>query len=456
MFNKTTIKDGIPYTTLRRGKGREKFVVASHAAPSSGKLLIIYGGHKVPVNGFQKRFQAIGKELSSAGVSAVVHASDPKGSVGDLKQVIAFALKNAKNLTGTDSPQISLAGHSAGAAAAARVAQAFDIQRLLLVAPSQSANLTKFRGEIVTLVGSKDKDCLTHAEATLASAPRASNRQLVVVPGADHVFHTPETNAEYIDLFRAVGGAPPKTLEGRRLARVTLGSGVELAIHPSASDKLLIILGAKDTPIDGWKKRYATLAGKLARSHEAAVIRVLHADDGEAALRQAVAYARHHMKEITGNASSALTLMGHGGGANVAAALAEESRAANLLLISPTKEIDASGFTGRILTVAGEKDLPAVRHASVIRDKAVKASATFGTIVKGADRAFHDTAGNDIFLRSFRWALGLEPPPAALVKKSVATQAPSCPVSPPAPVSISPVPTPPVPSTPRGMPVRTL
>lgn len=395
------------YKTLRHGKGRDALIIGRHPSPTSGRLLIIYGGHRVPVDGYHHRFRGIGEELAASGHCAVIHSSDPLGSSTDLKNVIAYALKHARELTGRDDPEISLAGHSAGATAVARVATSFPVSRLLLVAPSKAVDLKDYKGHLVCFAGSKDTDCLENSEQIRKTATQSASCEVVTVPGADHLFHTDATNVEYVQSFLSVGGMEQNFHQGRRVIRTTLPSGAAMSVHPSRSDRILVLFGAKDKPIDGWNKRYYKLARDCARAHEAAVIQIQHDSAGEQALTEGLAYVKNHLPEICGQTSPEIALVGHGSGANVAASVAAHSDIDRLLLIAPTAAPDLKGFHGALVIMAGEDDPTALQHGQLLHNGATSARERHFEIVPRSDRKFHSPDGNAAFLKGIHDLLDL-------------------------------------------------
>ncbi len=180
--------------------------VLMHCAPLSGRILIVMPGrNSESMHGYNNKYLTLSRHLSSQGITACVQMPnnpypDPEyGSaiVADLQSVVAHAIRNRMQLSGTLEPQICLMGFSAGASACAVVARSNRlIQKILLCAPSGNAgmetirrNLGSFTGEVYILQGMCDTVVGSDAGKEFYDmSTSASKRELVELPDCDHQF----------------------------------------------------------------------------------------------------------------------------------------------------------------------------------------------------------------------------------------------------------------------------
>jgi len=114
-----------------------------------------------------------------------------------LRAVIEYCLNEAVHVCGSDSPEIYLAGFSAGASTSAAVASEYpQVTKMLLISPSADVDtevlrrgLSNCRGELNITLGDNDYVVGSNAAQTLADwATNARLKKVVVVPDCDHQF----------------------------------------------------------------------------------------------------------------------------------------------------------------------------------------------------------------------------------------------------------------------------
>ena len=114
-----------------------------------------------------------------------------------LSSVLTYVLDNAESISGSGSPDIYLAGYSAGASVSAAIAYDFpQVTKMLLIAPSADIGteslqrgLSRFNGELYITLGEKDHIVTPEMATTLSEwATKARVKKLVTVPNCDHHF----------------------------------------------------------------------------------------------------------------------------------------------------------------------------------------------------------------------------------------------------------------------------
>lgn len=187
---------GTTYENLNGRGGSAALEIGIH--PLEGDhVMVFFAGHGTGVNGFLGRYRRIANRLVRRGVGAVVHSSDPRGSVDDLRRVLDYVNEHAEEITGRRNPEIWLMGDSAGASAAASVATEYKVTKLLLLGLPHAHDLRRYRGELRVAIGSRDVFGTATSLETVASARQASRSEFQVVPGASHGFHGPLANIRF-------------------------------------------------------------------------------------------------------------------------------------------------------------------------------------------------------------------------------------------------------------------
>lgn len=178
--------------------------VAVHRHKSQN-IVIIYPGYNGNLDGYNEKYKKIAKWLIAQNVAAVVRISNHpidgipyERSVKEcIREAVRYALENAGDICGSDSPTIYLMGVSAGASAIAAIAYEFEeVRKVLLIAPSANAGpedvregLENYTGELYVVVGEHDEVVGTEFPQHLVELARqTSKKELVVVPACDHQF----------------------------------------------------------------------------------------------------------------------------------------------------------------------------------------------------------------------------------------------------------------------------
>jgi alpha/beta superfamily hydrolase len=233
------------------GAGRRtmpKVQLAAHPATST-KLVIIYPGLNATPDGESRhftqahpyRYRRLAERLQSEGVAAVIRVANPPcGYYGDgqvaldrLRRAIDYALEHARALCGNRRPELYLMGFSAGAGAAAALAGDYQPRRMLLIAPSGDvdpqriiAGLKEYAGQLVLLVGEKDKVVGRDAACLFDEiSPAARHKQVLFVQDCDHFFtredHDRLLEETSLRVFAAPEAFQQEQHVGRRTSRRT-------------------------------------------------------------------------------------------------------------------------------------------------------------------------------------------------------------------------------------------
>jgi pimeloyl-ACP methyl ester carboxylesterase len=189
--------------------------VAVHST-NSGKVIINFPGYGATLDGEDPkwdrrhplRYREIAEALQAAGVGTVVRAANHHAEyfryeeqvVNDLRAIVKHALSRAGAICGSPEPILYLMGFSAGASAVAVLAAECRAERVLLVAPSGDAGpeqimraFGQYCGQVYIVVGEKDEVVSPDAAALFDElSPRAAKKKVVIVPGCDHFFSSPD------------------------------------------------------------------------------------------------------------------------------------------------------------------------------------------------------------------------------------------------------------------------
>lgn len=173
---------------------------------------------------------------------------------------------------------------------------------------------------------------------------------------------------------------------------------LDIAIHPSNSNTILLIVPGVDGDIDGYKNKYLTIANNIVINHKVAVVRMANPFIGsqywQSNVRMVLQYIEDNAKAICGNPSFILKIVGHSIGAYVVCQIAwEYPFIDSILLINPATGIDlqpmAKGllnYTGTTHIVIGSDD-PAIKHIDLFKDMELSSNIEL-TVVDGADHHF--------------------------------------------------------------------
>lgn len=179
--------------------------VALHAAPATGRIVVMMLGWKGAIDGFARKYEKLADLLVGRGVAAVVRQGNhpiaglpfAHSSADQLRGVVSRARAEALALCGAEAPEIFLFGMSAGGSAVAVCAAEMAAEKVLLVAPSADCGrdamergLADFTGELRVVSGDVDRVVSRQfAETVSRMAPRACNTdRFVLLAGCDHQF----------------------------------------------------------------------------------------------------------------------------------------------------------------------------------------------------------------------------------------------------------------------------
>jgi len=184
----------------------------------TGVVIINSHGLGSSKDGYNNKYVKIAEHLQNLGVGSVIRYQSSLFPFAfqnvdmnvllesNLRAVIEYAVENAQRVCGSHSPEICLAGFSAGASASAAIAHEYpQVTKMLLISPSADIDtevlkrgLSEYHGELYITSG--DNDCVIGpkaAEAVLEWAEKAKIRKIVTVPNCDHQF-TGERNGRIL------------------------------------------------------------------------------------------------------------------------------------------------------------------------------------------------------------------------------------------------------------------
>ena len=200
-----------------------KFEVKIHPT-SSGIIVVNYPGYNGDIDGYNNKYGAQADFIQEQNLGSVVRSGNhhwagfefDQSTQDDLKHIVDYSIKNAREICGSEDPSIYLMGFSAGASAIAAIAHEYtQIPKILLMAPSGDAGqeavtegLKKFGGEVYIAIGENDDVVGPEAGKKFYDmATGASLRELVMIPNCDHQFRG-EVNGRIMSKspFWAFGG----------------------------------------------------------------------------------------------------------------------------------------------------------------------------------------------------------------------------------------------------------
>lgn len=189
--------------SLVRGRTIE-FDVYGHVSAGTDAIIINVPGYNGHIDGYGDKYRKLGESISARNIAAFVrapnlqHDGEPykRSLVLDVFAVCRAVREHALALTRRLRPDFYLMGFSAGGGAVAAAANAKDVRKILLLAPSYDADsaairsgLDYYRGELYVAVG-EDDDVVPPPVARnfVADAWQASVKHFVVIPDCDHQF----------------------------------------------------------------------------------------------------------------------------------------------------------------------------------------------------------------------------------------------------------------------------
>jgi pimeloyl-ACP methyl ester carboxylesterase len=180
----------------------EKFQLKLAVHPfTNGKIIVNHPGVGGSLDGYNNKYKALAGEIVQRGLSAVVRTPNPPvfgfGWDMNLRQVLSFVLLNSKKICGSERPELFLMGTSAGAGAVASLVWEYpEITKILLLEPAIlpgenliKTSLSKYRGEIYVVVGSRDSAFGREiGERFINYSTSARRKELFEIPDCDHHF----------------------------------------------------------------------------------------------------------------------------------------------------------------------------------------------------------------------------------------------------------------------------
>lgn len=190
---------------------------------------------------------------------------------------------------------------------------------------------------------------------------------------------------------------------------VTIDCTLDVAVHPSDSDTILLTVPGVDGSIDGYQDKYKKIAESIREQHGAAVVRMnnpfISSFHWDSNVRQAIDYIQQNAKDISSSDTIDLVIMGHSAGASVVAHVAHDYPfITRLLLTNPAVDLSfdkiAHGlqeFGGnKINILIGDQD-----HAMTKLDEITKIGESYRMrtiVLEGIDHDFSGKAGMNMFL----------------------------------------------------------
>lgn len=171
---------------------------------TSGRIIINYPGWQGAREGYMDKHEKLAQYMQGENLGAVVRGKGPGfldfgGFTNDtqLHKMIYYSLENAQAICGAQKPEVLLIGTSAGAGAAATIADSYErVSRILLMAPGDNMGrevlregLQRFAGEVFIVIGENDTNVGVYSGQVFYDlAIRAARRELFVIPNCDHHF----------------------------------------------------------------------------------------------------------------------------------------------------------------------------------------------------------------------------------------------------------------------------
>lgn len=174
---------------------------------------------------------------------------------------------------------------------------------------------------------------------------------------------------------------------------ITIDCDLDVAITPSKSEVVVLIVPGVDGSVDGYEDKYKRIAETLHKIHGAAIVRIsnpfISSLHWESNVRNILNYIETNSSDITTSDKFVVKVMAHSAGASVVAQVTNEYPYINhLLLINPASKLNIEGtkkglneFNGKIDILLGEED-PSLDDFEGFEI----------TVVKGADHNFSGEA----------------------------------------------------------------
>lgn len=167
---------------------------------NNGIIVINTPGAEGNIDGYNSKYIKLANYLVQQKVGAVIRIPNPHtfgfGWEISLRNTINYALKNSKQISGVDHPNIYLMGFSAGATASALLAWEYpEVKKLLLFEPTlmiitdeNHHNLKKFTKELTIVAGDNESAIGDKCKVFLNLMSNASKQEFFSIDKCDHQF----------------------------------------------------------------------------------------------------------------------------------------------------------------------------------------------------------------------------------------------------------------------------
>lgn len=175
----------------------------------TGKILINSPGLGGSKDGEEGIFSKIAKTLEAKNLASMVRYESSLFDfafkkigmepllMDNLRAVINYSLEHAKDICGSDQPELFLAGYSAGASTTAAISAEYkQTVKMLLIAPSVDIDpatveksLSEYTSELYLISGDKDQVINSQALNTIGQwAKNTKYKKIITIPNCDHDF----------------------------------------------------------------------------------------------------------------------------------------------------------------------------------------------------------------------------------------------------------------------------
>lgn len=168
---------------------------------NNGKIIINYPGADGSINGYNDKYLKIAEYLIKEKVGAVIripnHSSFGFGWDINLRKTLSYALDHAKEICGSNKPEIYLMGTSAGAGAIAMTAWEYPkVIKILLTEPAiifsgehGVEGVKEYKGDVVIVVGKGDSAFGREiGDKFFEYFVNAKHKEIFEIPNCDHNF----------------------------------------------------------------------------------------------------------------------------------------------------------------------------------------------------------------------------------------------------------------------------
>lgn len=183
---------------------------------------------------------------------------------------------------------------------------------------------------------------------------------------------------------------------------ITIDCSLDIAITPSKSNVVLLVIPGVDGSLDGYEDKYKRIAETIHEQHGVSVVRMsnpfISSFHWESNIRHILEFINNNKNDIAGSNDIEIRIMAHSAGASVIAQLAYDYPSiSKMLLINPATKLGAdkirqglSSFAGYTTILIGSDD-PSRAEAHMIADQ-YKSSKVSTITVEDADHNFSGKA----------------------------------------------------------------